>query len=269
LHEQAQDARSSKVTESPGAGDTTERADLSAPQRFSDALQVILSRSDYAPRDALSKLEELPNLGYELDQPNSGRHRYSLRAHTLMVCDLYERVAPPGWPFAAAMSKPAFRLTLCVHDLGKSRSLRAGDKSRQHEFTLGILDELGDYLPFREREFGLARALLMDDPVGLFLQRMIELEDAARRIRTMSAAGPAVDIETFMNLLTLYYQMDAGGYTRSAYSVDLNDFAPKPRLEAIFAWTDSGEFIFNETLFRLEFSEPVERRYSQLRAGVV
>jgi hypothetical protein len=247
------------------AASSTKYADPSTAHRLSTALQGVLSRSDYSPADAISVLEELPNLAHEFDQPNSDKLRYSVKVHTLMVCELFERVAPPAWPFTSAMSRAAFRLTLCLHDLGKPQSLRLGDKSRQHEFTLRILNAFSDYLPFSARELTLARALLMDDPLGLFLRQVIDLEDAAGRIRAMSAASSGVDFETFMDLLTLYYQMDAGAYTRFAYSLDSRLFAPKPELDAAFAWTDSGGFIFNETLFRVEFSEPAEDRYSQLR----
>ena len=131
------------------------------------------------------------------------------------------------------------KFVIALHDIGKPLAVRAGDKRRQHEFTLPILKKaLADY-GFSEAESKLAHALVDHDVVGNFVKRRIDAI-AARAALNEIANGAGLALADFIPIQLLFYTVDASSY-------------PSLR-QAIFTMTEDGLIV------------PRAVRYDELRS---
>ncbi|TLS41654.1 hypothetical protein FE633_35085 [Streptomyces montanus] len=228
-------------------------------------LAQLFASTPYSPRAVLESLSEVPELGREFAMPNSGKHGYPLIEHTFMVCNMFER-AFPEWPLEAAFPKSAFRLLLCLHDMGKPAALRMNDKAKQHVLTVELVRKYQSVLPVSHEALATTLGLLSDDALGLFVRNKIPEEEAVERVGRMYARSEGVDADQFFGVLTAYYQVDSGSYTKYAFALS-EPFVPKPKLEAVFRWNAEGEPVYDPSRCRLQFSEPTEFRYEHLKSA--
>ena len=111
-----------------------------------------------------------------------------------------------------------FHHMLGLHDIGKSLAVRGGEKGRQHEYIMPLLNRYFQKAGFNEAERKLADAIVGHDSIGLFLTRRISLPDAIAKIREQ-AAKAGMGERDFFKLQMLYYTSDAACYPGVADSV--------------------------------------------------
>ncbi|MET8251670.1 hypothetical protein [Micromonospora sp. NPDC005197] len=227
-------------------------------------LEGLVDDAAYLPERALGVLATIPAIEEQLRGRNSRKRDYSLRDHTIMVCSLFEK-----WfsavPLPLGLRLRALRLMLCLHDIGKPRALAEEQKGLQHEYTLAVWSDLRDALPISDREWAICRGLLSDDALGLYVREKISLDESCDRITTMASVGGRAEPGPFVDLLTIYYQVDAGAYTRAAFLLDPGEFIEKPKLEAVFLKDAAGDLCFSPQKNRFVFAAPVEERHRRLR----
>lgn len=140
---------------------------------------------------------------------------FSLEEHIHAVLSQYQKYMQHDQ--ALKNIDPRFFITfLMFHDLGKPLAVLAGDKTRQHQFTLPILKDLLTQLGFLS-EIPLAESLLVGDPIGGYIKGRCTLEDAIQHIR-QAAEHAQLPISQFYAVLKAYYLVDAGAYTKNAYA---------------------------------------------------
>lgn len=217
---------------------------FSSPAGRAEAAEA-LSRPGFEPAGLLEALELDPFLRGEYAKPAGVSEGYSLERHTLMVMSQFERYFPGELP--GGTDKRLFRLLLALHDIGKPWAVVQGQKSRQHERTVVLLER---YLPrygFSGSGVRLAVALSDGDPIGGYLQRK-DLGAAVAKLREMSGAS-GLERERFFDLLLVYYMADASSYTADA--------GGKASLDHLFVFDRMGR--------KLSFSPEVARRIDVLR----
>jgi len=142
-----------------------------------------------------------------------------------------------------------FRLILAVHDLGKLRAEREGDKGRQHDYTGKIIARLFSEWEIDERSTNLALGLTAGDPIGLCLRNKISLQESSEKIKEMATQAD-LEVDSFFDLLQIFYMVDVSSYSREAgygnYFID--------RL-----------FSFDHENWRMSFSEKTKPKIEELR----
>jgi len=142
---------------------------------------------------------------------------YTVKEHTLRVFKLFEeqrKVFPLRYQFTLPDDIRVWetlRIAIALHDIGKPLALRAGDKDRQHEFTVPILLSHLNRLGFTEREARLAEALVGHDIVGELSKGLISLDEARVSLRALARAAQLPDA-VFLPLQALFFVSDAGSY---------------------------------------------------------
>jgi hypothetical protein len=187
------------------------------------------------------------------------REGYTLAEHTTMALRQFDKYLA-GYKLPCAITDDELRNILLLHDIGKPLAVRAGDKNRQHEFTVPVIEGLArqGLLGFSPRTYRLGLALIDGDPIGSYLAGRIKVEVAVSEIKEM-AKRAQVPLADFFRLLTLYYQADASSYTIDA--------GGKYGLDFLFA-TGSGHLVRDPERNRLRFTPDVEREFGQLAAAL-
>lgn len=100
---------------------------------------------------------------------------------------------------------------VALHDMGKPQAVKLGQKSRQHEFTKPILEQVLRDEGFADSEVALASTLVNNDILGKVLQGK---KDASTAIRELEAAAKQanVPLQDYLRLQTLLYVSDAASY---------------------------------------------------------
>ncbi len=139
---------------------------------------------------------------------------YTIGQHTLMVLRQFERyfgtqVLPGNCDINM------LRLILALHDTGKREAIACGDKNQQHLHTVQIIEEFFDALDFPEASKKLAVALIEEDALGKYIRGRQDVFQTAALIEQSAAKGGMV-VRDFLELLTIFYRVDAGSYTEDA-----------------------------------------------------
>lgn len=234
--------------------------------KIKEQISSALGESKYDYRKVIIALKEIQDFRKAYLLLNSKKRSYSLEDHTIMVCQMFEKYFSTNYTFKE-FGIESFRLLLCLHDIGKPYSLKNNEKEKQWQYTVELIQKYRDMLPFSKRDYPIAIALISDDPLGLYIRGKIGLEDAIARIRDM-ASTTKLPIQTFMNLLTIYYQVDSGAYTHEGYIGDEEAFTEKPKLEAVFQKDENGKLLYSSDKCRLVFSQFIEIRFYQLMEGL-
>lgn len=229
-------------------------------------LNEALSVPVYDCKKTIAILKRVPEFCRAYSLLNSKKRNYNLEEHTIMVCRMFENFFSLNYDYKE-FSIAAFRLLLCLHDIGKPYSLLNNQKEKQWEYTMKMIEKYKQLLPFSDHEYKIAISLISDDPVGLYIRGKIEINEAVRRIQGMFT-DTKVNIDTFMTLLLIYYQVDSGAYTRQGYIGPVEEFFEKPKLEAIFKKNKDGKLIYLPEKRRLAFSNCFEEKVSDLLKGL-
>jgi hypothetical protein len=209
--------------------------------------QNIQNLSDDHLNQFISILENHPLLRGIYSESVGLWEGYSLRRHTLMVLKQYMKYfAVRNLP---QTDKEPFLIVLALHDIGKPFAVSKGDKGLQHFFTKQIVNQISDHLPFDIKNY---ISLIDGDPIGEFFKGK-DLKESVEQIKKM-ANETSFSKELFFQLLTTYYQTDAGSYTKDA--------GGEVSLEFLF-----NNFEFNDQQKRLWFSPFYENIFKQLETS--
>lgn len=225
-------------------------------------IDMALNEPIYDCTNTIAVLKQIPEFCHAYSLLNSKKRSYTLEEHTIMVCRMFETLFLPDYAISE-FELSSFRLLLCLHDIGKPFSILDNNKAKQSEYTIRLIEKKRDFLPFSEKDYAIATALISDDPLGFYIRGKIELIETVSRIQAMVKKSE-LRIDTLFCLLTIYYQVDSGAYTRQFYIGPLEDFIEKPKLEAVFAKDRDGKLIYLPQKHRLAFSDNIEEKINCL-----
>ncbi|HMU74273.1 MAG TPA: FHA domain-containing protein, partial [Elusimicrobiota bacterium] len=249
--------------------------------------QMGLPVGEFVPEKFVAELMNDRELGRIFLMGTETDEGHRLYQHTAMVLRQFERYFAASPRFQAALTKAGvdlgfFRLFMALHDIGKpeARAGRVGENefdhtsrlirryferhglsSKQLDLALSLAggDPIGQYLranPPTSTEFLSARDPLFialaqgTEPSPLAYKAAAEISANARRLE--------LDVETYWELLTAYYQSDAGAYTTDAYYAENGRLNYGPTsLNALFDFTRTdGSFISPPWQLKME---PLQR----------
>lgn len=212
-----------------------------------------LNENPFNPNNLISILKHIK--GLDIQYSSKVRH-YTLEKHSLLVLREFEKHYTD---FYIPISKSFFRLFLSVHDIGKPMALQHGRHSDQHTYSLRIIDEISENLPLSSKEILLCKTLIMNDPIGLFFQNRISINNATEIIKN-SCKGSFLNLKDYIRVLTIYYQVDTGSYTLDAGGL--------PYLENIFCY-EKGNKTYDLKRELLQFSPNFEQKYMLLEKALI
>jgi hypothetical protein len=212
----------------------------------------ILQRNPFIPEELISYLKNRLNLRHAYQ--TRIRH-YTLEEHTLLVLGVFEK---NFGEVTLACERSLFRLILALHDIGKPKAFAEGNKNYQYKYTVEIINNLYESLPFSNEEKRLCISMVCSDTLGLYQQNFLTLEMARKEILNLAEAA-GIPATSFFKLLTIYYQCDIASYTADA--------GGKVFLEHLFSY--QGKFkIFDAVKERLMFSNHFENRFIALENAI-
>jgi hypothetical protein len=239
------------------------------PEAVRKAIEDVLKNDDLTPERLLEELSRIPRLKALYAKPAKPGAGYSLYWHTLTVMEQFEQYFY-GDRFPSEY-RNRFLLMLALHDIGKPET---GKDKDQYAPTEQVLGEVLPWLPVSESDANLLKALILGDassrdPLGRYIQfrndpvRKISVRDAAGMIEK-SREMSAIPMPDFFRLLTVYYQVDAGSYTRDAGLVDYSDID-----SIFFTSANSGEKGFDDKKNRMAFAPGVTTYFDALETAVM
>lgn len=133
-------------------------------------------------QSTLAHLETRPELREMFMRSAGVREGYSTREHTEMVLNQFA-----SYPFAealqkraAAVSAPAFRMLLALHDLDKvpeeGSTADLMKKHQQHGRTSAVMDRFRDLLPISDAEHRIMKSLVSADIFGSFFKGLLPVQ---------------------------------------------------------------------------------------------
>jgi len=209
-------------------------------------LDKTLDSAGFAPGDLVALFSK--DLGSEFDASSRVREKYSIRQHTLMVRGQFEKYFA-GSVLPAGVSKGFFRTFLALHDIGKPRGIRkTGDRHGQHRYTVQIMRTTMRQLAFSDHEIRIATSLVSEDVIGSYIRGHYSGKRAAKQLH-QKADKAGLPVNDFLQLLLVYYQVDAGSYTEDAGGLK--------SLDHLFRFDAKGK--------QMDFSANVAARIDQLK----
>lgn len=194
-------------------------------------IKLLLNAQDFSPADLISALEQSPELMRDFEADDGVWEGYSVKEHSIMVLTQFEKYFRDKIPASTTLA--FWRIMLAVHDTGKFEAISQGDKKRQHEFTLPIVEKVFTDLEFSSPEISLAREIVGQMGIGEFIRGRLGAEETKRSLQA-SAAKQNIPYPTFLEVMTIYWMCDAGSYTQDAggkRSLDYEfEFDPENRI---------------------------------------
>ncbi len=226
---------------------------------LSQKLQDALNESDFNPQKLMDVLKENPFLKEQFQGDVGVWGGLALEQHTLMVLRQFEKYFKdqvlPG-----NIDRSFFRLLLGIHDIGKPLALLAGDKWLQHKNTKLIIYNIRRILPLTDQEIDRMIAVLDGDPIGSYYRDRYNLEQSMEELQRMANAAQ-MRLDIFFDLLTIYFQVDAGAYTQDA--------GGKAVLDHLFEIDSTrGMYFFNKQEGRIQFSQTALEKFRKLENGI-
>lgn len=106
------------------------------------------------------------------------RH-YILETHTLLVMREFEKYFGN---IEMPISKNTFRLFLALHDIGKAKAFKQGNKKLQHIYSVNIIKKIRQHLPLEELEVDIFLALVETDILGEYLQNKATIKNVKDKV---------------------------------------------------------------------------------------
>jgi hypothetical protein len=136
--------------------------------------------------------------------------------HTKDIFNLFEDQKPyfDFSPLKKAYGENAvalFKTMLALHDIGKPLAIAAGDKNRQHEFTLPILTKKFTALGFPQDQIELAQILVGNDFIGEMIQGKVTVEKAFSWVSELYLKTK-LSLQELFELQSFFYTVDGGSY---------------------------------------------------------
>jgi hypothetical protein len=124
------------------------------------------------------------------------------------------------------------------------------DKNLQHKYTVQIVDDVLSQLEYSENEIKLVRSLISTDALGDYI-RYGDLEKNTQRIKGLAFYTGKNPMD-FLELLTIFYKVDAGSYTKDAGGKESLDYL----------------FEFNKENHKVDFSHKIKNTVEKLQQAV-
>lgn len=151
--------------------------------------------------------------------------KYTLKQHTIMVLNQFEKyfsnISLPG-----KIDRGFFRLILALHDIGVPMAIETGDRAQKFRYTSEILEAYLKRLNYKSQDIDLATSLVSIDPVGEYIKVKTDRKSDDKHKYWVSkasydtvvgmAAKCQMQVNTYFELLLIYYMVDAGSYTADA-----------------------------------------------------
>lgn len=156
---------------------------------------------------------------------------YTIEEHTLMVMNQYDRYFLDA-TLSLGVSPGLFKVILALHDIGKPKAIKAGDKRLQHEYTQAMVEQILRELGYSQHDIAITTALVSGDPIGMAVKGYPP-EISAQFIAEL-AKEKELPAKVLFELFLILYQVDAGSYTEDAgglHSLDaLFVFQPEAKM---------------------------------------
>ncbi len=207
-------------------------------------LDPIINSSDYSPEKLINLLRKDFKDLYDAD--SGVWEGYSIKDHSLMVMRQFEKYYQDD-SFFNKVSKSFFRFLLSLHDIGKSLAIKKGDKNYQYSFSLSIVKNIFQQLSFSKKDYLLFKAIIEADVLGSYLKGSNISEAVFKIIKKSKEAN--LGLLDFLNILEIYYKVDAGSYTKDAGGKESLDYM----------------FNFKSSISALNFSDETELKMKKLR----
>lgn len=182
-------------------------------------LDELLNGSDYKLKELLELFEK--DFEREYGGDVGVWENYSLKEHTLMVLNQFEKYFA-NKELPGDVDKNLFRVLLVLHDIGKPKAILKGNKHLQHQNTIDILLPVLEKLDFSTKELKIASALVSGDAIGDYVKHG-NLVGSVEQIKKFSARS-GLPLDKFVDLLIIYYKVDAGSYTKDAGGKESLDY---------------------------------------------
>jgi hypothetical protein len=122
-------------------------------------------------------------------------------------------------------------LILTLHDIGKPIAIQAGNKARQHEFTLPILLEILEHNGYQVRDQLIAKALVESHTLSNLSRGSLTVQQAVSTFESQARFLAISPVELF-EMQWVYFVSDVGAYTNGS--------------AALFQKTHLGQLIPND-----------------------
>jgi CMP-2-keto-3-deoxyoctulosonic acid synthetase len=138
---------------------------------------------------------------------------YTVAGHSKMVMDQFDKYFS-STPLPLDINHSFFKVFIALHDIGKLAATKAGGRHLQHVHTPGIMKAALEELDFSKKEIDIAMVLVSHDYIGdcvkggNYQDILIKIQDLADEYDL-----PAKEL---LNLMILFYKVDAGSYTEDA-----------------------------------------------------
>ena len=147
-----------------------------------------------------------------------------------------------------------FRVFLLLHDIGKSPAFKAGNREKQYEESIILLDNFKSQLEISDTHLKIYKCLLECNLLGKYMESKVSLVVAFNEI-TSKYIETGLELDKFFYYLTVYYQCDVASYTKDAGGL--------PFLEHLFEYYN-GEKKYNRETKLLQFSATYFLKYKLL-----
>jgi len=191
------------------------------------------------------------------------RH-YRLEIHTLLVLNQFSEFFSQNDFVNSFLNKYFgveyfsnvwFRVFLALHDIGKAKAFKHGDKSLQYKFSKEIILLVSSNLPFNNGVIPIYIALLENDSLGEYFQNKLSLEATKSQLSELASNCGLIGND-FLKLFMVYYQCDIAAYTADAGGIKF--------LEHLFEYKN-GQKVFDEEEGLLKMSPKYWEMYQQLK----
>lgn len=194
-----------------------EAAKREAYQWLRSQQQQTEPQEEAAPQSVLDALRQQPEIAARLPKSAGVKEGYTVEKHTQDVLDNYnnnvdkDALQATGKRYGIKDLPRLIEFAIGLHDIGKPDAVAAGDKGRQHEFTLPLLGKALAAQGFSPQEIAVASALVDNDAIGELLKGKASPARAMQQL-SAQAAKAGMSPQDFFGIQTLFYKSDAGSY---------------------------------------------------------
>lgn len=207
------------------------------------------------PYNPFEVIDLLKQNGYSDTFSYKVRH-YKLETHTALVCAVFEKYFVNN--AKETLSLRLFRTLLILHDIGKTKAFKEGNKNNQYTYSQQIIKSIWRKLPFTDEELLIVLSLLEEDYLGEFFQNQLTLEQNRDIILKLSGRCNQ-KANRFLKAYMIYYQCDIASYTADEGGIKF--------LEHLFEYRN-GAKIFDDTEGLIKMSPKYWEMYKQLKHEV-
>jgi hypothetical protein len=204
------------------------------------------------PQSIKSLVTELPE--YKPIYETKVRH-YKLVDHTNLVLNQFDKYFINSFD---EIYCNLFKFFLIIHDIGKPKAFKKGDKNKQYVYSVEIVMTIWEKLSYSQEDLSIVLVLLEGDPIGEYFQNKLSSNSIVNLILSRSNK---LDLEPskLFRFFIIYYQCDIAAYTADVGGLKF--------LEHLFEYKN-GEKVFNEEEGLIRFSPEYWKMYLELKKEI-